>query len=81
MSTIHIDNESHLSVCDDSRGTTQIAYTRRNNIWHIAGLTAEQCDQLAVALAGEASRQRKLRAIIEREFWEHMANGMAGGTE
>lgn len=58
MSIVHIDNEAHVIACNDSRGTTQLAYTRRGSGWHIAGLTAEQCDRLADALMKEASRQR-----------------------
>lgn len=59
MAIVQIDSSAHVTVCNDSRGLTQFAYTRNNGGWYMAGLTAEQCDELASALTGEASRQRR----------------------
>lgn len=59
MSIVQIDSGAHVTVCNDSRGTTQLAFTRNGCGWHMAGLSAEQCDQLAGALTAEAGRQRR----------------------
>lgn len=59
MAIVHIDSGAHVTVCNDSRGTTQFAFTRNGCGWYMAGLSAEQCDQLAGALTAEAGRQRR----------------------
>lgn len=59
MSIVQIDSGAHVTVCNDSRGTTQFAFTRNGCGWYMAGLSAEQCDQLAGALTAEAGRQRR----------------------
>lgn len=72
MSIVQIDSGAHVTVCNDSRGLTQFAYTRNGCGWHMAGLSAELCDQLAVALIGEATRQRREASENDRmrEFRE-----------
>ncbi len=71
MSVVQIDSGAHVTVCNDSRGLTQFAYTRSGGGWHMAGLSAEQCDQLADALTAEASRQRREASEDNRmaDFW------------
>lgn len=59
VSIVQIDSGAHVTVCNDSRGLTQFAYTRSGSGWYMAGLSAELCEQLASALTGEASRQRR----------------------
>lgn len=59
MGIVNIEDGAHVIVCNDSRGLTQFAFTRNGCGWHMAGLTADQCDQLAIALTGEAARQRR----------------------
>lgn len=59
MSIVQIDSGAHVTVCNDSRGLTQLAYTSGASGWYVAGMGAEQCEQLAEALAAEAIRQRR----------------------
>lgn len=59
MGIIHTAANGHVTVCNDSRGTSQFAYTSQNGGWSIFGLTADQCTDLSAALLAEANRQRR----------------------
>lgn len=74
MTIIAIEGAS-ITVCGDSKGATQMSCNRDGLYITIAGLTYQQCDQLAAAFEREAKRQR--REIGEngrmRDFWEAVA--------
>lgn len=71
MTIIAIEGAS-ITVCGDSKGTTQMGCNRAGLYVTIAGLTSEQCDKLGAAFAAEANRQRRVDSENNRmmDFWE-----------
>lgn len=59
MPVIHTIANGHVTVCNDSRGTSQFSYTSPGGGWSIIGLDAQQCSDLSAALLSEANRQRR----------------------
>lgn len=59
MGIIHTAANGHVTVCIDSRGTSQFSYTSPDGGWSISGLDAKQCTDLSAALLAEANRQRR----------------------
>lgn len=58
MPMIYLQDGGTISVCHDSTGTTQITHSQNRCALTIAGLTADQCYQLSMALYVEGDRQR-----------------------
>ena len=71
MTIIAIEGAS-ITVCGDSKGTTQMGCNREGMYITIAGLTSEQCDKLASAFIKEVNRQQAEARENWRmkDFWE-----------
>lgn len=57
MPMIYLQDGGTISVCHDSTGTTQITHSQGRCALTIAGLTADQCYEIAKALQAEGDRQ------------------------